>query len=40
MKEQENEVMLKYLEQLQKEDWEEVKKRKDVQKKLAVYFKI
>ena len=36
MKEQENEVMNRYLEKLQSEDWEEAKKRKEVQKKLAV----
>lgn len=36
MREQENDAMIKYLEQLQKEDWEEAKKRKQQQKKLAV----
>ena len=36
MREQENNAMLKYLEQLQKEDWEEMQKRKAQQKKLAV----
>jgi hypothetical protein len=36
MREQENEAMVRYLEQLQKEDWEELKKRKQQQKKLAV----
>ena len=36
MREQENEAMLNYLEQLQREDWEEAKKRKEQQKKLAV----
>ncbi|CAF0760768.1 unnamed protein product [Brachionus calyciflorus] len=35
MKEQENQAMNKYLEELQAQDWEEVKRRKDVQKKLA-----
>lgn len=40
IKEQENIVMLKYLEQLQKDDWEEMKRRKQEQKKLAVSFKI
>ena len=36
IREQENAAMLKYLDELQKQDWEEVKKRKDLQKKLAV----
>lgn len=36
MREQENEAMIKYLEQLQHEDWEEAQKRKEQQKKLAV----
>lgn len=36
MREQENEAMIKYLEQLQREDWDEAKKRKEQQKKLAV----
>ncbi len=36
MREQENNAMLKYLEQLQKEDWDEMQKRKVQQKKLAV----
>lgn len=40
MREQENEAMLKYLEQLQREDWEEAKKRKEQQKKLAVRIQI
>lgn len=40
MREQENEAMLKYLEQLQREDWEEAKKRKEQQKKLAVSIQI
>lgn len=40
MKEQENEVMNKYLEELQSQDWEELKRRKDIQKKLAVSFEI
>lgn len=38
MREQENEAMLRYLESLQKEDWEEANKRKQQQKKLAVTF--
>jgi hypothetical protein len=38
MREQENNAMLKYLEQLQKEDWDEMQKRKAQQKKLAVKF--
>ena len=38
MREQENEAMINYLEQLQREDWEEAKKRKEQQKKLAVRF--
>jgi hypothetical protein len=36
MREQENLAMYKYLEQLQKEDWEEAQRKKDQQKKLAV----
>ncbi len=36
MREQENAAMLQYLEQLQKEDWDEMQKRKIQQKKLAV----
>lgn len=40
MKEQENEVMNKFLEQLQTQDWEEAKRRKEAQKKLAVTPKI
>ena len=36
MKEQENVAMISYLEQLQREDWEEAQKRKQNQKKLAV----
>lgn len=35
MKEQENDIMLTHLEKLQKEDYEELKKRKDKQKVLA-----
>lgn len=38
VREQENVAMLKYLEQLQKDDWEEMKKRKEQQKRLAVSF--
>lgn len=38
MREQENAAMLEYLETLQKEDYEELKKRKDQQKKLAVRY--
>ncbi len=38
MREQENLAMLNYLEQLQKEDYDELKKRKEQQKKLAVCF--
>ena len=36
MREQENQAMLEFLEQLQAEDYDELKKRKDQQKKLAV----
>ncbi len=36
VKEQENALMLNYLEELQKKDYEEVKKRKEKQKLLAV----
>jgi hypothetical protein len=36
MREQENLAMLEFLEDLQKQDYEELKKRKDQQKKLAV----
>ena len=36
MKEQENAVMINYLEELQKKDYEDVKKRKEKQKHLAV----
>jgi hypothetical protein len=36
MREQENSAMVKYLEELQKQDWEEARKKKDHQKKLAV----
>lgn len=36
MKEQENSMMLGHLEKLQKEDYDELKKRKDKQKSLAV----
>jgi len=38
MREQENLAMYKYLEQLQKEDWEEAQRKKEQQKKLAVSF--
>lgn len=36
MREQENAMMIGHLEKLQKEDYEEVKKRKEKQKSLAV----
>ena len=36
MREQENSAMVKYLEELQKQDWEEARKKKEQQKKLAV----
>ncbi len=36
LREQENAAMLQYLEQLQKEDWESMKKKKEQQKVLAV----
>jgi hypothetical protein len=36
MREQENMAMLEFLEDLQKQDYEEIKKRKDQQKRLAV----
>jgi hypothetical protein len=36
LREQENAAMLLYLEQLQKEDWESMKKKKEQQKVLAV----
>jgi hypothetical protein len=36
IREQENAAMLKYLEELQKQDWEDMKKKKELQKKLAV----
>jgi hypothetical protein len=38
MREQENLAMLDYLEDLQKQDYEELKKRKEQQKQLAVSF--
>jgi hypothetical protein len=38
VKEQENAMMLNHLEKLQKEDYEEVRKRKEKQKALAVSF--
>lgn len=40
MREQENSAMVKYLEELQKQDWEEAKKKKDQQKKLAVCLSV
>jgi hypothetical protein len=36
VREQENVAMLQYLDELQKQDWEEMKKKKHLQKKLAV----
>jgi hypothetical protein len=36
MREQENAAMIKYLEELQREDWKEAQKRKQQQKNLAV----
>ena len=36
IREQENTAMLKYLDELQQQDWEEMKKKKELQKKLAV----
>lgn len=40
LREQENAAMVKYLEELQRQDWDEAQKRKDQQKKLAHDFKI
>lgn len=39
LREQENSAMLSYLEELQRQDWEEAQKRKSQQKKLASDFK-